>query len=777
MKTKHPYEYQDADKYVVLNDNDTDLIPIVLKLPKPPPLHLIDGYGLPPEQQRFKRLEIPRKLIDLEAEAVLKTKERMSSNVNNVVTLLKIQKTFWELLQSRHKELKKELDFIRRVWWHRLRGCWFMNYGKPTYITGRHFFYLNFWTMDTNEGEPRPSYRDRDRKEYLFVEYCWTTNETFKHLDKEGNALRNDKGVYEMVEMFDQNKKPLRICLGKMQPKNRRSGNTHKGICNGLEVLSRTMGTDGCGIQSYSNDNAEEHFKVKLSPAYDKLPIWLKPNTSSGRTADTLKFDVGKNEYGEQSLETKYTYATTASEKFYDGKKMIYLLTDEAGKTPLSTCSVLKRHDVNRNTVAQGNGRLVHGFMDYPSTVDEMADGAFDYRYLSNTSNFYQRIKSTGQTFSGLFRLFIPATEGLDGYIDSYGYSVKDKILPYQEKEGFIQTAHDYLQGKRDALLARGDAESMRAYREEKKLFPMRYADCWLGEAGEIGFDLEKIDTQLSVLRRSSEAVRGNLEWISGSYGGSVKFVRDEENGRFTISKMPPENVSNKKIMTTAFNTFTQAYSDAWRPMYPGMFTLGADPFKFGNKQDSKAGVSMGKSSRLSDGGIAVLWNYDESVDKGKKQSDWDSYRFVATYRYRSANTDVYNEDVLKAAIFFGAMVYPETNIPTTYEYFIKNGFGAYLLYDVDKYSGMLKPKPGMDSLERSKQELFNLLRDYIDYRSHKDQHADFLQECKNIKGVEEMRHYDLLAACGIALVGAKSPYVNQLKRLENNDYDLENFL
>ena len=140
MATKHPYEYQEADKYVVLNDNDPDLIPIVLRLSKPPPLHLIDGYGLPPEEQRFNRLEIPRKLIDLEAEAVAKTKERMSSNVNNVVTLLKIQKTFWELLQSRHKELKKELDFIRKVWWCRLNGFWFMNYGKPTFITGRHFF-------------------------------------------------------------------------------------------------------------------------------------------------------------------------------------------------------------------------------------------------------------------------------------------------------------------------------------------------------------------------------------------------------------------------------------------------------------------------------------------------------------------------------------------------------------------------------------------------------------------------------------------------------------
>ena len=141
---KLPYEYEEADKYVVLNDNDPDLRPIVLSLPKPPPLHLIDGYGLPPEEQRFQRLEIPRKLIDLEAEAVLKTKEDLSTNKNNVVTLLKIQKMFWELLRERHKSMKKEIAFIRRFWWFRVNGYWTFIKGKPYWISPWHFF---FWAI------------------------------------------------------------------------------------------------------------------------------------------------------------------------------------------------------------------------------------------------------------------------------------------------------------------------------------------------------------------------------------------------------------------------------------------------------------------------------------------------------------------------------------------------------------------------------------------------------------------------------------------------------
>jgi hypothetical protein len=128
-----------------------------------------------------------------------------------------------------------------------------------------------------------------------------------------------------------------------------------------------------------------------------------------------LKFNVGKNEYGDVALQTQCTYATTASEKFYDSKKMMYLLIEESGKT--SEVDIAMRHEVSKNTLSQGNGRLIHGYCDAPSTVSEVSEGAAYYRALSNTSNFYRRIKSSGQTYSGIFRLFIPATEGLDGFI------------------------------------------------------------------------------------------------------------------------------------------------------------------------------------------------------------------------------------------------------------------------------------------------------------------------------------------------------------------------
>ena len=137
--------------------------------------------------------------------------------------------------------------------------------------------------MDTNDGANRPAYRDRDRKEFLFYHYAYISNETFAHLDKDGYAIKGKDGKYEMKKLVDNENKPLRVCYGVVQSKNRRSGNTNKSLNVGLEMLTRSTLIDA-GIQSYSNDNAEDHHQTKLMPAYEKIPIFfvyrVAPETS-----------------------------------------------------------------------------------------------------------------------------------------------------------------------------------------------------------------------------------------------------------------------------------------------------------------------------------------------------------------------------------------------------------------------------------------------------------------------------------------------------------------
>ncbi len=761
-------DYLPADKYVVLNDNDPDLVPVVLKLPKPPYYSKIDGFGLPYEEQRFKRVEYPRRLLLLEEEALNSLQEEYKSDKVRVVTNYKIQKRFWALLEERKNQFNTEINFIKRMWWHRMHGYWFFNRGKPTYITGWHFMYLNFWKMDTDNGISQPDYRDRDRKEFLFKQYAYTTDETFARVDENGYAIPEPNGRYKMRKIN------RRLCYGTIQPKNRRSGNTNKAMAIGMEIVTRTIGTDGFGFMSYNGDHSEEQFRTKLHPSYNNLPIIFKPLTITSKSSNEIKFDVAKTDYNGEGLYTKVTYATTMEPGFYDGKKLIFALLDEEGKVSVDT---LKRWDIIKNCLSQCNGVLIHGYSEHPSTVDEMTSGSASYRHLCETSKFYRRVPSSGQTFSGLLRLFVPASEGLDGFIDSYGFSVRGEIKDYQRAEGFVQTADQYLLGERDALLKDGSVTAMAKYRELRKLFPLNYADSFLGESGDIGFDMEIIDRRMAELRRENNVRKGNLEWKNKVYGGEVYWIDDEVNGKWLMSQFPPENTTNKKVIASYYSTFDGSYVPMYKPANPGFFTVGADPFRFSNKQEANMKLQKtGSSSRLSDGGISVLFNYQDSVDKGKKIDDWDSYIFVMSYRYRVRNTEEYNEDVLKTAIYWGAMVYPETNEPTTYEYFIRNKFGGYLLYDVDILTGKLKEKPGVHNLEGSKMTLFNLLRDYIAGRGHKENFYPFLQECKDIRGMEEMRSYDRLAAHGLALMGAKSQYADLMKGSDET-YDFEDYV
>jgi hypothetical protein len=1102
--------YVGADTSVIIHENDPDLTPIRLSLPSPPDLELIDGYGLPIQEQRFHRLEIPVKLRRLEKLALSKLEARRAKNKNFVITLYKLQSVYWDILENKRGLYAEEIQFIRKLWWHRLYGYWFYNRGKPTYITGWHFMYLNFWHMPDVKGG-YPEYRDRDRKEFLFHQYCYTTTETFEQLSEDGLAIKGENG-YVMKDMG------RRTCYGPGQSKNRRSGNTNKGLNNVMCITTTTLGTDGGGVMSYTGNNAESHFRQKLVIAWNRYPLFFKPLCTSGSNPTSLDFNVVDSEFRLHGLQTGITYASTSNAKFYDGKKLVGVLMDEEGKclgintlvrmydgsvkpiqdvvvgdqlmgddsTPRNviklsrgrddmyrvvpkkgkvwecnsehilsvkasysglmqgvqkndtidiplywyhhlkgyikrglmlyrvgveykerkhdlrpymlglwlgdgnsvepsitacdsevidylhdyasekglgvrlkadgisyhlTCgkaggknsllsalkdlSLIKNkhipdeyivdnidnrlqllagiidsdgsrgpknkrvydivqknkrlaydimelaksvgfHSVIENKVArmkrddgsvyecdvyrvkiygndlgripckvkrkqynvcefihantrnpmrsgfsveykgigdyygviidgnrrfllddytvvhnttevdvderwrtivnclsQGNGAIIHGYAYHPSTVEDYTSGGAAYRRLMEKSSFYQRVSVSGQTPSGLFRLFIPADEGLDGFIDSFGYSVKGVLKNYQKEEGFTQTATEFLQGIRNYYSAIGTPEAQADYRTQQKLFPLQYSDSWLGEAGDIGFDLEIIDKRIAELHREKKTVTGNFDWEGDIFGAPVKWTASD-NGRFEVSRLF-EKRANQRIPDSYFDFIDQEEKETWRPRDPTFATAGSDPFQFKTSSEMKVMPTYVKHG-MSDGGFLVLWEYDEHLDRGKKRSEWESERVICTYRFRPRTDDEYCEDVLKACIWYGCMVYPEMNLSTVYKKFREWGYAGYLKHDVSA-DGVMKNEPGFHMTSSSKQEGFNYARDFISMRGHTIDHLDLLMECKNITKIEELTNYDLLASFLGALIGSRSRYSKIIKQSSETEVNIAGIL
>ena len=80
-------------------------------------------------------------------------------------SLSKIQSIFqWNDMP---KEFKNTwVDYIEGEFDKREYGYWFMNNGKPTYITGSHYMYLQWTSIDVGY----PDYREANRIFFLFWE-------------------------------------------------------------------------------------------------------------------------------------------------------------------------------------------------------------------------------------------------------------------------------------------------------------------------------------------------------------------------------------------------------------------------------------------------------------------------------------------------------------------------------------------------------------------------------------------------------------------------------
>jgi len=344
-------QYKTPDKYLWVNTDDKDLIPMRIDLPDPPKYHNIDGFGLPPSEQLFKSPKLPRKIKEL---------QKKHETIDEI----------WEELQSNQEIYEEEIKFIRKQWYHRLNGYWFFNNGKPTYIDGWHYFYCSWWHIDVGI----PKYRDRDRKFFLFARFTHRDRSMFCEVDDKGNAIRSKKSGY-----FEFKDSGGRIHYGFNYPKHRREGATYKAECIQYELISRTIGAWG-GIQSMNDVQARKCFLKHLVGPWKKLPFFFKPNYEGSTSPKTeLSFSPpakrlsskGSLATSEIGLESMINF-DNADPAAYDGDKLYFHHDDEVGKLKKGL-SCWDRHLVVKECLVMGSEII--GFTIKTSTVGEMERG------------------------------------------------------------------------------------------------------------------------------------------------------------------------------------------------------------------------------------------------------------------------------------------------------------------------------------------------------------------------------------------------------------------
>jgi len=721
--------YKDPDEYVVLNI-DQALHPIYIPVPKPPPLHEIDGWGLPGKDQKFTYPVFPKKLQKL-----------IDSSTTN--------DSIWDTLENNQKEYRKEIAWIRKQWELRETGYWFFCNGKPTHIVWWHYIYLGFWKFKTGA---KPAYRDKNRKFYVGMYYAYTTTETLEYsYDEKDLKKQHPKIVYinEELRIPKMRDTGFRTILGIAHPKERKEGASNMCLC--AEFLEVITHEGVVGIISSSGTHAKQKmFDDIMVPGWNQMPFFFKPRSTSNRNPDAeIKFNASRqraDRVSTQELNSTISWSPTTEATLYDGGNNIWINVDEAGKAEMN---VYTRHEILKPCVSRGSGSNISGFLTYPSTVGDMTGiGAPKFFDISQDSHFEKRDLS-GQTLSGMMVIYFPAWEGLEGFIGPYGESIIDAPTP--EQAAYIRKdygAKQHLFDQRDKLQRDKNVEK---YNEKVRQFPVKYMECFRTEDGEIGFNTQIINEQLDEVAVNEQNLGryGNFEWRGGVLDTEV-YWEDDINGfdsdkkpKWFVTKLLDQDQTNRFAIRSFYNEATGLFENQRYPL-DSKFTSCGDTFAFGKT----------KSESNSDGGGAIFWDFDPTVDTGKLITEWDSYQYIATYLNRPDTIDEYLEDMLKADIYFGSMQFPENNIKEIWRHYEKRGYAGYLRYEIDVLTGKPKTHPGFNSLTESKQLLFQKTRTYIQDHGHRVNHKRLLYQWKEIQHMTQMTKYDLLTAAGGCLIG-----------------------
>jgi hypothetical protein len=506
-------KYKKHDTHIIFNE-DLDLKPIEVKLPIPPDPESIIGYGLKPEEQIFKRPPIPPKLFELNKDKKIPHNEKA------------------DILREDPEYYEEEIAFIQQEWQRRINGVWYYINGKPTYIPGCFYFYLCYWYLERGF----PAYRDRDRKFFIFSEFC-------------------DNDPY---------------CYGFVYPKHRREGATTKAACWNYEYVSRRRRVRG-GIQSMTEPHAELVFQKHLVPSWKKLVFWFKPvfegstSPKSELSMNAPPMRITRTNMGADEMEDLESVIDFKSSDVggYDASRLERYHGDEVGKT--KTVNVYKRHLVARECMTYLD--TIIGKAIYTSTAGEMVKGGGEqFKKLILSSDYHNR-DDNNKTTSGLYTLFIPADEGFK--VDKFGMSLKEE-------------SKQYLLNERKKALEDEDYEKLN---ESTRMYPLRLKDCFRNASDQDNFDMKIIGDMLDKYQfGNSDAVRGDFMWKNGIKDSTVVFY-PRENGRFLVSYQfkDPRNANSSRI-----------FRGRKIPGNTNLFRSGGDTFKFKVTESGKKSLGGG---------------------------------------------------------------------------------------------------------------------------------------------------------------------------------------
>ena len=517
------------------------------------------------------------------------------------------------------------IDYIEKEFDSREDGHWFYNNGKPTYITGSHYVYLQWTKIDIGY----PDYREANRWFFIYWEACKADIRSFG------------------------------LCYLKI----RRSGFSFMGSSECINT--GTLAKDArVGILSKTGSDAKKMFTDKVVPIGTNLPFFFKPiQDGMDKPKTELAFRVPaskitkKNMYNVDAeeldgLDTTIDWKNT-DDNSYDGEKLLLLVHDESGKW-LKPNNILNNWRVTKTCLRLGSkiiGKCMMG-----STSNALSKGGANFKNLYEDSDPTKR-NANGQTKSGLYNLFIPMEWNMEGFIDKYGmpvlYTPKTPLLGIDNSMIKIG-AIEYWQNEVDSL--KSDPDALNEYYRQ---FPRTESHAFRDESKQSLFNLTKIYQQIDYndsLIIEHHVTKGSFYWKDGIKDSIVMF-RPDRNGRFMVGWTPKKSLQNRYYIKNG-------------KKYPSNEHIGS----FGCDSYDISGVVGGGGSNGALHGM-TKFNMDDAP----------SNEFFLEYVARPQTAEIFFEDVLMACVFYGMPLLCENNKPRLL-YHVKNrGYRGFSMNRPDK--------------------------------------------------------------------------------------------
>ena len=543
--------------------------------------------------------------------------------------LARIQSIFqWN---EKPKEFKNRwVDYIENEFDFREQGFWFMNNGVKTYITGSHYTYLQWSSIDVGY----PDFREANRIYWIFWEAC-----------------RADPRSFGIIYL-----------------KIRRSGFSFMSSseCVNIGTLARNA---RIGILSKTGPDAKKMFTDKVVPINSRLPFFFKPimdgmdkpktelafRIPASKITKNNMYDADDTEV--EGLDTSIDWKNT-DDNSYDGEKLLFLAHDESGKWT-KPVNIKENWRVTKTCLRLGSkiiGKCMMG-----STSNALSKGGQNYKDMFEDSDISKR-NANGQTKSGLYSLFIPMEWNMEGFIDRYGHPVfrkPDEPVMGVDGNWIKNGAIDYWEAEVESL--KSDADALNEFYRQ---FPRTQSHAFRDESKQSLFNLTKLYQQIDyndAMIKEHYLTRGSFSWKDGIKDTQVIWTPDSR-GRFLISWAPPKHMQNNVHIRNGIK-------------YPGNEHLGS----FGCDSYDISAVVGGRGSN---GALHGMTKFH--------MDDAPTNQFFLEYVARPQTAEIFFEEVLMACIFYGMPILVENNKPRLL-YHIKNrGYRGFSINRPDKQMAKL---------------------------------------------------------------------------------------